>query len=152
QGMNFDRAELRPLGFWEENSPLKVVQGLSWVMSRVGPTLIAIDQIDAIVTASNSMERETNGGGNQERKETQSIVDALAQGLMDLHDKKTRAVTLISCLEATWKVLQDKTQVAVDARYYPPVNLRALPGGEVARRIVEARVGPAYEAAAFHPP
>jgi hypothetical protein len=152
QGMNFDAAEVRPLGFREENSPLRVVQGLSWVMSLVGPTLIAIDQIDAIVTASNSLVREANGEGNQEQKEAQSIVDALAQGLMDLHEKKRRAVTVISSLEATWKVLQDKTHVAVDARYHPPLNLRALPNGDVARGIIEARTGPAYEAIGFHPP
>jgi hypothetical protein len=152
QGMNFEPAELRPLGFRGENSPIKVVQGLSWIMSLVGPTLIAIDQIDAIVTASNSLGRLANSGGSQEREEAQSIVDALAEGLMDLHEKKHRAVTVISCLEATWKVLQDKTPVAVTARYHMPVNLRNLPNGEVARRLIEARVGPAYEATGFHPP
>jgi hypothetical protein len=152
QGMNFDQAEVRPLGFRGENSPIKVVQGLSWIMSLVGPTLIAIDQIDAIVTASNSLVRVANGGGNQEREEAQSIVDALAEGLMDLHEKKRRAVTVVSCLEATWKVLQDKTPVAVTARYYAPVNLRALPNGDVARGIIEARVGSAYEATGFRPP
>jgi hypothetical protein len=102
QGMNLDPAEVRPLGFKGQNSAMKVVQGLSWIMSLVGPTLIAIDQIDAIVTASNSLSRATNGGGNQEREEAQSIVDALAEGLMDLHEKKRRAVTVVSCLEATW--------------------------------------------------
>jgi Helicase HerA, central domain len=152
QGMNLDPAEVRPLGFRGENSAIKVVQGLSWIMSIVGPTLIAIDQIDAIVTASNSLARVANGGGNQEREEAQSIVDALAEGLMDLHEKKRRAVTVVSCLEATWKVLQDKTPVAVTARYYAPVNLRALPNGDVARGIIEARVGPAYEATGFRPP
>jgi hypothetical protein len=152
QGMNFDPAEVRPLGFRGENSPLKVVQGLSWVMSLVGPILIAIDQIDAIVTASNSSAREAGDGGNQERKEAQSIVDALAQGLMDLHDQKRCAVTVVSCLEATWRVLQVKTSVAVEARYYPPVSLRALADGDVARGIVEARLAPAYEAAGFQPP
>ena len=152
QGMNFDPAEVRPLGFRGENSPIKVVQGLSWIMSLVGPTLIAIDQIDAIVTASNSLARAANGGGDREREEAQSIVDALAEGLMDLHEKKRRAVTVVSCLEATWKVLQDKTSVAVTARYYAPANLRALPNGDVARGIIEARVGPAYEATGFCPP
>jgi hypothetical protein len=152
QGVNLAPAEVRPFGFRGENSAIKVVQGLSWIMSIVGPTLIAIDQIDAIVTASNSLARACNGGGNQEREEAQSIVDALAEGLMDLHEKKRRAVTVVSCLEATWKVLQDKTPVAVTARYYAPVNLRALPNGDVARRIIEARVGPAYEATGFRPP
>jgi hypothetical protein len=150
QGMNFDPAEVRPLGFRGENSPLKVVQGLSWVMSIVGPTLIAVDQIDAIVSASNSLAHGA-GGGNQEQQEAQSIVDALAQGLMDLHEEKRRAVTVISCLEATWKILQVQSPVAVDARYYSPISLRALSSEDVTRGIIEARVAPAYEALGFRP-
>jgi hypothetical protein len=71
---------------------------------------------------------------------------------MDLHDQKRRAVTIVSSLEATWRVLQVKTSVAVDARYCSPVNLRALSNRDVAREIIEARVAPAHEAAGFHPP
>jgi hypothetical protein len=52
QGMSFDGEDVRALGFKEDNSPIKVVRGLSWIMSRTAPTLIAVDQIDAIVTAS----------------------------------------------------------------------------------------------------
>lgn len=75
QGMNLDSAEVRPLGFREENTALKVVRGLSWVMSLVGPTLIAIDQIDAIVSASNALSRASDSGTDQETLEAQSIVD-----------------------------------------------------------------------------
>lgn len=152
QGMALDREEVRPLGFRGENSAIGVVQGLSWLMSLVGPTLIAIDQIDAIVTASNSLARAAARDGKEEQEEAQSIVNALAEGLMDLHEKKRRAVTVVSCLEATWKVLQDRTPVAVTARYYAPVNLRALPNGEIIRSIIKARVGRAYEACGFSPP
>ncbi|MGC2221076.1 MAG: hypothetical protein WA624_01220, partial [Methylocella sp.] len=90
--MSFDGEEVRALGFKEVNSPIKVVQGLSWIMSRIAPTLIAIDQIDAIVTASSSLARAANSGAMQEQMEAQSIVDALAQGLMDLHEYKRRAL------------------------------------------------------------
>lgn len=151
QGMEFDPADVRPFGFTGQNSPLKVVQGLSFVMSLVGPTLIGIDQIDAIVTASSSAARVTDGA-ERERRQAQSIVDTLAQGLMDLHDQKWRTVTVVSCLEATWRVLQDQSPVPVDARYYPPLSLRALSDGEVARAIVEARLGRAYAEAGFGPP
>jgi hypothetical protein len=149
QGMSLDPNDVRPLGLMGGNTPIKVVQGLSWIMSLVGPTLIAIDQIDAIVTASNFIVRSTNGGEKQELEEAQSIVDALAQGLMDLHETKRRAVTVVSCLEATWKVLQDKTPVAVTARYYGAVNLRALPSEDIVRGIIESRTFPAYKALGF---
>ena len=152
QGTALPADEVRPLGFRGENSPIKVVQGLSWIMSLVGPTLIAIDQIDAIVTASNALARTADSGEKQEQEEAQFIVNSLAEGLMDLHEKKRRVVTVVSCLEATWKVLQDRTQVAVTARYYAPANLRALPNGAVVKGLVGARLGQAYEDAEFTPP
>ncbi|MBK5958431.1 hypothetical protein CCR97_09445 [Rhodoplanes elegans] len=152
QGMTFDADDIRRLGFKEDNSPIKVVQGLSWIMSLVGPTLIAVDQIDAIVTASVSAARTGNNDAGLEKAETQSIVDALAQGLLELHDIKHRAVTVISCLEATWTVLEDKTAVPMTDRYKPPVTLRALSSAETARALVTARLTDAYTACGFEPP
>jgi hypothetical protein len=152
QGMKRDLDEVGHFGFVGENSPMKVVQGLSWVMSIAAPTLIAVDQIDGIVTASNSLARVANGGAKREQEEAQSIVDALAEGLMDLHEKKCRAVTVVSCLEATWKVLEDKTTVAVTDRYGSPANLHALPNSDVAKGLVAARLGQAYSASDFRPP
>jgi DNA helicase HerA-like ATPase len=152
QGMNLDAAVVRPLGFTEENTPLKVVFGLSWVMSLVCPTLIAVDQIDAIVKASNALSRASHGGADQEALEAQSIVALLAEGLMDLHEQKRRAVTVVSCLEATWKVLQERTTVAVTDRYGFPTLLSSLPNADVARAVVSARVGQAYRACNFQPP
>ena len=115
-------------------------------------TLIAVDQIDAIVTASNSLALTANKGAMQEQKEAQSIVDALAQGLMDLHEKKRRAVTVISCLEATWKVLEDKTSIPMEDRYKPPLPLHALSGAETARDLVAARLETEYATRGFTPP
>jgi hypothetical protein len=152
QGMNFDGEDVRTLGFKEDNSPIKVVQGLSWIMSRIAPTLIAIDQFDAIVTTSVSLARAANSGAMQEQKEAQSIVDALAQGLMDLHEYKRRAVTVIACLEATWKVLEDTTIVPMEDRYKPPLPLQALSAVETARALVAARLETAYAARGFEPP
>jgi Helicase HerA, central domain len=152
QGMSFDGEDVRALGFKEVNSPIKVVQGLSWIMSRIAPTLIAVDQIDAIVTASNSLARAANSGAVQEQKEAQSIVDALAEGLMHLPEKTYRALTVISCLEATWKVLDDTTPVPMTDRYKPPLPLQALSAVETARALVAARLGMAYAARGFEPP
>jgi hypothetical protein len=152
QGMNLDPADANPLGLLGENEPIKVVQGLSWLMSLVGPTLIAVDQIDAIVSASNGVAHAAINGASQEQQEAQSIVNSLAEGLMDLHEKKRRAVIVVSCLEATWKVLQDKTTVAVTDRYGSPASLHALPNCDVAKELVATRLRLAYSSFGFDPP
>jgi hypothetical protein len=121
-------------------------------MSLAGPTLIAVDQIDAIVSASNAASRTNGNGATQEQEEAQSIVEALANGLIDLHEKKRRAVTVISCLEATWRVLQDKTVVSVTDRYSSPAILHALPSGDIAKGLIAARLSKAYASAGFEPP
>lgn len=152
QGMKLDPADVRPLGFLGNNEPIKVVQGLSWIMSRAGPTLIAVDQFDGIVTASTSVARATNSGAKREQEEAQSIVDSLAQGLMELPEKIRRAVIVVACLEATWKVLEDKTTVPVTDRYKSPESLRALPSCDIAKGLVAARLGQAYASTSFNPP
>ncbi|HLK79956.1 MAG TPA: DUF87 domain-containing protein [Xanthobacteraceae bacterium] len=151
QGASLDADVVAPFGFHGVNDPMKVVQGLSWLMSLVGPTLIAIDQIDAIVSASNAVTHAAIVGATEEQAQAKSIVESLALGLMDLHEKKRRAVTVISCLEATWKVLQEQATVAVTDRYNSPANLRALSTSDIAAGLVEARLAQTYEARGFKP-
>ncbi|WP_231710985.1 ATP-binding protein [Xanthobacter dioxanivorans] len=152
QGMMPAAQDLGQFGFMGGNAPITVVKGLCWLMSLVGPTLIAVDQIDAIVTAGNARSRAAETLTDAEQAEARSIVEALAQGLMDLHEVKRRAVTVLSCLEATWKVVQETASVPVDARFRAPVALEALPDEARAAALVEARLAATYSAASFTPP
>lgn len=153
QGMSLDPQDLRPLGFvLNDNSPVKVVNGLCWFMSRVAPTLIAVDQIDAIVTAANVSARESVADGERGPGDAGAIIAQLAQGLLDLFDVKRRAVVVLSCLEATWEVIRARSTAAVTDRFQDHMVLPALPDGAQAAAIVEARLAPAYAAAGFIPP
>ncbi len=160
QGQNISEAEdAKRFGFQALNDPLKVVKGVSWIMSLVAPTMIAIDQIDAIVSATNSKldaallrsKTPDEADAELERAEAQSIVDALAQGFMDLHDVKRRAVTVLSCLEATWKIVEQKVPVSVVERFKSPYILESLPSAEIARSFVAARLAKSYDRDKFTP-
>ncbi|MBB5048826.1 hypothetical protein HNR60_003596 [Rhodopseudomonas rhenobacensis] len=154
QGMDLDAAQLRELGFVVvKKSPIDIVRGISWLLSLVGPTLIAVDQIDAIISEANAERYRGNGAAASEQtQETQSIIEALAHGLMDLHDVKRRAITVVSCLEASWEVLRSKATVAVTDRYYRPNVLYALPQPQLARALVSARLAQAYAAGGYTAP
>jgi hypothetical protein len=65
---------------------------------------------------------------------------------------KRRAVTVISCLEITWKMFEDKTRVPMADCYKPPLPLQALSAVETARALVVARLETAYAARGFEPP
>ena len=54
QGETFDDDLRRKLKFAAAGAaPVEIVRGLIWIMSLVGPTMIAIDQIDAVVSNAN---------------------------------------------------------------------------------------------------
>ncbi|WP_454647668.1 ATP-binding protein [Bradyrhizobium liaoningense] len=151
QGMELDSDDLRGLGFIGLRKPaIEIVRGISWLLSLVGPTLIAIDQIDAIISQSSLEKRQAMAGAEQ--LETQSIIEKLVEGLMGLHDVKQRAVTVVSSLDASWEVLKARSSVAVDARYRSPTRLNALSQSEMSRRLVAARMSPVFEAAHFAAP
>jgi len=150
QGMDVDSEEARPLGLKGQNSPLKVVEGLSWLMSLLGPTLIAIDQIDAIVSASNAQARAAQHK-KEEELEAKAIVELLAEGLMDIHEKKRRAVTVVSCLEATWKIIEGGATASIRDRYRSGLPLLTLKTREAAEALVAARLASAYQQHGFKP-
>jgi hypothetical protein len=103
QGMELDPAELRGLGFVALHKPaIEIVRGISWLLSLVAPTMIAVDQIDPIISEATVERRQANAGA--EELETQSIIEKLVEGLMGLHEVKQRAVTVISSLDASWEV------------------------------------------------
>ena len=155
QGMDLEPEVGTAIGFRGQNSPVYVVEGLSWLMSLVGPTLIAIDQIDAIVSASNEQARARAVAQTKaEELEARSIVALLGQGLMDLHEKKCRAVTVVSCLEATWKILEEGKEgtKSVQDRYLESLPLKKLQMRETAEALIAARLAPAYKQHNFKPP
>lgn len=152
QGMPSTAQDAGQFGFVGQNSPISVVKGLCWLMSLVGPTLIAVDQIDAIVSAANASSKAAENLSEGEKAEARSILEALAQGLMDLHEVKYRAVVVLSCLEATWQVIEQTSSVPVDARFRPPTSLQALPDSERASALVSARLVAAYGPRNFTPP
>jgi uncharacterized protein DUF87 len=149
QGMELDTENLRDLGFVAlRKPPIEIVRGLSWLLSLVGPTMIAVDQIDPIISEA-SIERRNAGA---EQLETQSIIEKLVEGLMGLHEVKQRAVTIISSLDASWEVLKSRSTVAVDARYRQPTRLNALSQPRMAQMLVAARLTPAYATVGFPAP
>jgi hypothetical protein len=151
QGLELDPADLRGLGFGlARPAQIDLVRGMSWLMGLTGPTLIAVDQIDAIVSEANL--RRGEGGASETNAATLSIIESLAGGLMELHDVKTRAITIVSCLEATWGILEEYVTVAMTDRFKMPKQLGSFKHAETARQMIEARLAQAYAEASFQPP
>lgn len=152
QGIDLFPDDLRALSFGlARPAQVDLVRGMSWLMALAGPTLIAVDQIDAIVSESNLRPKLSDAEAASER-EVFSIIESLAGGLMALHDNKYRAMTVVSCLDATWEVLRDRVTVSVTDRFLPPIILQNIPNEAAAQEMIAARLAPHYAESKFAPP
>jgi hypothetical protein len=129
-------------------APAEIVRGLLWIMGVSGPTLITVDQIDSIVSEANALAAEPGAGA---RRAT-SILQTIAGGLMELHDLKRRAMTLISCLESTWPILREKTVASAADRFRELSALPPVVSIAIAERLITGRLSRAYAACGFTPP
>lgn len=153
QGLDVDevkRRELRFLGAPPRHDEL--VRGMLWVMSLAGPTLIAVDQIDSIVSASNILVGESGDSDNDGEKKARHIIETLAGGLMDLHDLKRRAMTVVSCLEVTWPIIERTAVRSAAQRFERMTVLSPIRRRETIEALIAGRLDSAYREAGFRPP
>jgi DNA helicase HerA-like ATPase len=153
QGLDVDEVKRKELKFL--NAPPsypELVRGMLWVMSLAGPTLIAVDQIDAIVSASNLLAGVEEAPKDDAERKARAIIDLLAGGLMDLHDVKRRAMTIVSCLQVTWPIIKRRAVASAAQRFEELPILEPLKSAALVESLIEARLDAAYQEAEFTPP
>ena len=140
-------------GFRSSKQPqMSIVQGLSWFLGMAAPTVLALDQLDAIVAEHNLLSAVDDGQDASPRQNSSlGIIQGIAKGLMGLRDSTIRTLTVVSSLEATWNVLDKRVAVSMSDRFLPPRRLKPLAAEETAAQLVERRLRAAY-AGAFKPP
>ena len=155
QGLEIDPADRKALGLTSPPpSGDALVAGISWLMSLGGPVMIAIDQIDAIVTAGNILAESPAAADDEAEARARAIIQVLAGGLLDLHDHTHRAMTVVTCLTETWDVLRQKALRSALHRFAPaPLRLNAIASGRSAvAELIARRLAPAYARHGVVPP
>lgn len=149
-GLELGDAQRRDCGFASvRRSQKQVVQGLSWLMSLTRPTLLALDQMDAIVSQHAAA---SQAGESEDQAAARAILHGIGNGLLGLHDTLHRSLTVLSCLTSTWDVLRLQTTEAVAARFDRNLLTLTMGHGSYGRRMVEARLAAAYQRHRFQPP
>jgi DNA helicase HerA-like ATPase len=147
QGYDADAEARAALGFRQPPpAPAEIVRGMSWVMSVAGPTLIGVDQIDGVVNPSFAGAQAVDDFGGQ------SLGEALAAGLLDLHTVGHRSMTVLTCLFDSWRVLRERGLAPFVQRFHEPIVLRGMNASDMVHDLIVSRVTPAYAAARFTPP
>ncbi|MGQ9872342.1 ATP-binding protein [Leptodesmis sp.] len=123
-------------------------------MSLQGPSVLAFDQLDSIVTqhhfAAGSVEYAEL---SDEQRVSRAIIEGIGGGFAALRDKTARTLILVSCLEATWEILRTKAVSTFQARFHQlPLVLGRVRDASVAEQIVASRLRKIYESMNFSPP
>src|SRR6185437_287328 len=123
--------------------PRLLITELSRLLALTGPTVIAIDQIDALV--------DELVGRPGEPVQFQALAD-MATGLMTLRDRSFRTLTIVSSLPDSWKAIRGYGTNTVADRFRAPRQLQNIPSADIGRRMIEKRFGADYARAGFEPP
>ena len=123
--------------------PRLLITELSRLLALTGPTVIAIDQIDALI--------DELAGRPGEPVQFQALAD-MATGLMTLRDRSFRTLTIVSSLPESWKAIRGYGANTVADRFRAPRQLQNIPSAGIGRRMIEKRFGADYARAGFAPP
>ncbi|HEY0934022.1 MAG TPA: hypothetical protein VGD91_09790 [Trebonia sp.] len=144
-GNEVDLEERRRWGISAKRSiPRLLITELSRLFALTGPTVIAIDQIDALID-------ELVGAHEDAAPRSRALAD-MATGLMTLRDRSFRTLTIVSCLPESWKAIRDYGTDTVADRFRAPRQLRNIPSADIGRMMIEKRFGADYGRAGFTPP
>ncbi|WP_169975716.1 helicase HerA domain-containing protein [Tautonia rosea] len=150
QSQPLDPEERTPLGYTtDREEPKKIVEAISWIMSLCGPTVLAFDQLDPIVTELAYRERsdESPEGFNKAR----AIISHIGSGLGAIRDTTRRTLAIVSCIEATWKHLEQTVLLSAIDRFEPPRRLDVAPSAAINEAIVRSRLSLAFQTVGYTP-
>ncbi|ASW56192.1 helicase HerA domain-containing protein [Plantactinospora sp. KBS50] len=130
-------------------APQEVVRDASRLLAMVGPTVIAVDQIDLMVAQSvKATNQEVRGETDWQ---TSLLLEQIASGLMALRETTRRSLSVVSCLPQTWQNIKTQATDTVQDRFREAVRLKDIPAVEVGRELVEKRFAPIFDELGFRP-
>ncbi|MFG2075546.1 ATP-binding protein [Nonomuraea maritima] len=123
-------------------APHEIAVELSTVLAMTGPSVIAVDQIDAILQHSRTSSAEPRG----------DMLDELASGLMALVHATRRTLCLVACLPSSWTMISKHAIGTVRDRFRKSLILTTIATPDIARTLVERRFAVAFSEAGWAPP
>lgn len=124
----------------------EIVQELSRIVALTGPSMIAIDQIDTLISQS------TSATGTPLDAVGAHLIDRVAVGLMDLRETMNRTVTVVSCQPHTWESIRHCAAKSAIERFRDEAHLGVVPSAAVAHALVSKRFTERFAQIDFTPP
>jgi hypothetical protein len=143
QSYDADETMRRGLGFLSPPpTPIEIVRGLMWVMALAGPIMIAVDQIDGVLSV---------GGSGSDFGGAPDFTKLLTAGLLDLTGVIRRGTIVVTCLLSSWEIIKSFGPTPLQHRFSAPVPLRLVRSDTFVRKLIADRLAPAYAKAGTAP-
>ncbi|HEY2241790.1 MAG TPA: DUF87 domain-containing protein [Streptosporangiaceae bacterium] len=121
-----------------------MISELSNLLALSGPTVVAVDQIDALI--------DEIGKDPDDDDATERQVSQVASGLMNLRDATHRTLTILSCLPESWSYIERNAVDTVTDRFRQTVPLQNLPSANIAATMIAKRFALEFGTVGFTPP
>jgi hypothetical protein len=124
-----------------------LVAEISRVLALTGPSVMAIDQMDALIVKASSPHDEPTAD-----EELAGELALIADGLMQLRETTRRTLSIVACLPNTWKLLHSVAADTVADRFTEAPILGAIVDPRIASALIEKWLGVIYANRGFTPP
>ncbi|HVT67932.1 MAG TPA: hypothetical protein VHF26_09305, partial [Trebonia sp.] len=114
-----------------------LVSELSRLLAFTGPTVLAVDQIDALIDELALAQEEGSSRGSS--APGAPALRQVATGLMSFRDVTRRTLTVLSCLPESWEAVRDQAVDTVADRFRLARQLRNIPSADIGRLMIEKR-------------
>ncbi|WP_433197338.1 helicase HerA domain-containing protein [Nocardia sp. CA-107356] len=119
--------------------PQQIFNDLSWLFALTGPVVLAIDQVDTVITQSG-------------RTDEVHLANDLADGLMNMREETVRTIIVAACIPKSWELIEQRAVNSAADRFTVLKLRTAMPSADVARSIVERHLASQYGEIGFEPP
>ena len=132
----------------------EVVRELSKLLALTGPTVIAIDQIDTLISQSTALSQDSPQPeqGSTDDWAQLLVLEQIAHGLMELRQHTRRTLTLVACIPPSWTLIKNRATDTVRDRFREPEELRTIRDPALARSLIEKRFAHSFRLVRFSPP
>ncbi|MEU0517754.1 DUF87 domain-containing protein [Streptosporangium sp. NPDC006007] len=131
-----------------QKSPQEIVRDLSRLLALTGPSVVAIDQIDLVIAQSSI---STADSAVPDWRES-LIIERIAGGLMSLREVTRRTLTVVSCIPASWILIEKFATDTVRDRFRQTLQLKTIPDADTGRALIEKRFEERFRKIGFEPP
>jgi hypothetical protein len=134
----------------DRKPPQWLVQELFRLLALTGPSVVAVDQIDALVSRYGGSLVYQDEDGRAARDDRQLAM--IANGLMDLRELTSRSLCVVACLQQSWQLIKKSVANTAADRFRTVLQLRQIPSPEVGEALIAKRLAIPFAKAGFTPP